>query len=100
MSNTFLNRVSAERKVLTVVNRIFTGSQQLAGLSQAAISRWQSVVGQNRVEGILPLLTDLAEQCQRLSDRSNETFMTVEEAQAARIEKQLEILSRELRKCL
>lgn len=100
MTNTFLNRVSAERRVLTAVNRNFSGPQQLAGLSQAALFRWQSAVGQNRVDGILPLLTDLAEQCQRLSDRSNETFMPVEEAQAVRIEEQLDVLRRELSKRL
>ncbi len=46
MKNTFLNRVSAERKVLKVVNTLFPGNLQLAGLSQAALRRWESAVGQ------------------------------------------------------
>lgn len=98
MKNTFLNRVSAERKVLKVVNALFPGHLQLAGLSQAALLRWESVAGQSRVANVLPLLTDLAEQCQRLSDRSNETFMPVEKEQANKITEQLEVLALELRK--
>lgn len=99
MKNTFLNRVSAERKVLKVVNTLFPGHLQLAGLSQAALRRWESVAGQSRVAHMLPLLTDLAEQCQRLSDRSNETFIPVEQEQAIRITEQLEVLALELNKC-
>lgn len=99
MKNTFLNRVSAERKVLKAVNSVFSGNQQLAGLSHAALLRWESVVGQSRVADILPLLMVLAEQCQRLSDRSNETFVPVEKEQAVKISEQLEVLTLELRKC-
>jgi hypothetical protein len=99
MKNTFLNRVSAERKVLTAVNTQFPGDQQLAGLSQAALIRWESVVGSSRIAGVLPILTELAERCQRLSDRSNETFMPVELEQAIGISQQLEVLTQELRKC-
>lgn len=99
MSNTFLNRVAAERKVLKAVNDQFPGDEQLAGLSHAAIFRWQSEVGQSRVANLVPLLTELAEKCQRLSDRSNETFMPVELEQAINIEVQLETLKCELTKC-
>jgi hypothetical protein len=98
MRNTFLNRVSAERRVLTVVNSFFTGNQQLAGLSQAALLRWESAVGSSRVVGVLPILMELAEQCRRLSDRSGETFMSVERDQDAKILKDLELLGLELRK--
>jgi hypothetical protein len=99
MKNTFLNRVSAERKVLEVVNTLFPGNLQLAGLSQAALLRWESVAGQSRVANVLPILMDLAERCQRLSDRSNETFMPVEKEQANKIADQLEVLALELSKC-
>lgn len=93
MKNTFLNRVSAERRVLTVVNSKFRGRLQLAGLSEAALLQWQGVVGDRVAEDVLLLLLELAEQCQLLSDRSNETFSAMEEAQAARIGAQLEALS-------
>ena len=97
--NTFLNRVSSERMVLKAVNGTFSGTEQLAGLSEAALFRWQSVVGQERVALILPLLISLAEKCQRLSDRSNETFVPVEEAQVTEIEEQLQLLKRMLNQC-
>ena len=100
MTNTFLNRVSAERRVLSVVNECFSPEQELAGLSQAAISRWQTTVGFDRTSSILPLLISLAEQCQRLSDRSNETFIPIERIQAERIEEQLVVLQFEMQKCL
>lgn len=99
MSNTFLNRVAAERRVLKAVNSQFSGEEQLAGLSQAALFRWQSFVGQSRVADVIPLLTNLAEKCQRLSDRSNETFMPIEEEHAIEIEAELEALKLELSKC-
>lgn len=99
MNNTFLNRVSAERKVLKAVNGKFSSAEQLAGLSQAALLSWESAVGRNRVSCVVPLLIDLAEKCQRLSDRSNETFMRMEEEQATKIEEQLAALKRELNKC-
>lgn len=99
MKNTFLNRVTAERKVLKAVNNQFSSDEQLAGLSRSALFLWQSVVGQNRVADVVPLLTDLAEECQRLSDRSNETFMPVEQEQALKIDAQLEVLKSELTKC-
>jgi hypothetical protein len=99
MKNTFLNRVAAEREVLKVVNTLFPGNLQLAGLSQAALRRWESAVGQSRVGNVLPLLMDLAEQCQRLSDRSNETFLPIEKEQAIKINEQLEVLALELSRC-
>ncbi|MEQ3635610.1 MULTISPECIES: hypothetical protein [unclassified Alcanivorax] len=99
MKNTFLNRVSAERRVLTLVNRYSSSVEELTGLSRAAILRWQAVVGFHSENRVVPLLFDLAEQCQRLSDRSNETFMPLEKAQAKKIEEQLGELKEELQRC-
>ncbi len=96
MKNTFLNRVTAERRVLTLVNERFSNELELTGLSQAAISRWLTVIGAERSNSILPLLKSLAELCQRLSDRSNETFMPIEVSQVEEIEKQLLLLKSEL----
>lgn len=96
--NTFLNRVSAERRVLTIVNRYFSSVEELTGLSRAAILRWQAAVGFHSESRVVPLLFDLAEQCQRLSDRSNETFMPMEEAQAKKIEEQLGELTEEMQR--
>lgn len=99
MTNTFLNRVSAERRVLTTVNRCFSGVEELTGLSRAAILRWQTAVGFHAESQVVPLLFDLAEQCQRLSDRSNETFLPLEGAQAKKTEEQLGELKQELQRC-
>jgi len=100
MKNTFLNRVSAERRVLSVVNDFLPSAQQLTGLSGAAISRWRAIVGLDKTKSIGSILLVVAEQCQRLSDRSNETFMPIEKADSERIEEQLIKLHRELERCL
>lgn len=100
MKNTFLNRVSAERRVLSVVNESLSRNQQLTGLSSTAISRWRAVVGWDRTSSVNHILVAVAEQCQRLSDRSNETFMPIGKADSEKIEKQLVVLQRELDRCL
>lgn len=100
MKNTFLNRVSAERRVLSVVNRRVSRTYQLTGLSRAAISRWCASVGLERTASINPILHSLAELCQRLSDRSNETFLKVEQHDAAKIEHRLIDLQCELEKSM
>ena len=96
MKNTFLNRVSAERRVLSVVNAFLPINKQLTGLSEPAISRWRAVVGHDRTSSVNQILVAVAEQCQRLSDRSNETFMPIEKADSEKIEIQLVVLRREL----
>lgn len=95
MKNTFLNRVSAERRVLSVVNASLTRNQQLTGLSSAAIFRWRTVVGLDRTNSINRILVAVAEQCQRLSDRSNETFRPIEKTDSEKLEKQLMLLKKE-----
>jgi hypothetical protein len=100
MTNTFLNRVSAERRVLSVVNGKFSGAYQLTGLSMAAISKWRSIVGLNRTVSINLILLSLAEKCQRLSDRSNETFSSLEQDEYDSLDRQLKELRHELERCL
>lgn len=100
MKNTFLCRVSAERLVLSMVNARLPGNQQLTGLSEAAIFRWRAVAGFDRTNSISPILLAVAEQCQLLSDRSNETFMPIEKANIEKIEEHLLKLHRELELCL
>ena len=100
MTNTFLNRVSAERRVLSVVNERLARATQLTGLSNAAISRWRASVGHDRTTSINTILLAVAEQCQRLSDRSNETFLPIEQVEVDRIERQLVELKNELARCL
>jgi hypothetical protein len=96
MTNTFLNRVSAERRVLSVVNKRLSRVNQLTGLSRASISLWRANVGRDRTASINPILISVAEQCQRLSDRSNETFLPMDQIETDKIEAQLIELKKEL----
>jgi hypothetical protein len=75
-------------------------NQQLTGLSIEAISRWCSVIGLDRSSTVNRLLIALAENCQRLSDRSNETFTPISKADSEQIESQLVDLEREIARCM
>lgn len=92
MSNSFLNKVTAERSVLSVVNARTSGKRQLAGLSSAAIELWRRKVGTEATKDVVGPLVILADLCQRLSDRSHETFQPLDPSFAATIESNLCIL--------
>lgn len=100
MKNTFLNRVSAERRVLAVVNEVLPRDQQLAGLSLAAISKWRAVAGYKESASVVSMILVLAERCQRLSDRSNETFVEIEQVDSEKIEAGISELRIELKNWL
>lgn len=89
MTNSFLNKVSAERNILAVVNARTSGRLQLTGLSKAAIKLWRNKVGNEVTKDVVEPLIALAELCQRLSDRSHETFMPIDASLSAKIESQL-----------
>lgn len=74
MPNSFLNKVSAERRVLSVINARFRGDKQLAGLSKSAIDLWQRKVGAQATDEVIETLIALADVCQSLSDRNHESF--------------------------
>lgn len=86
MTNTFLNKVQAERRVLAMVNKYTRNVRQLTGLSAAAIDDWQRRQGVNGIGVIVAQLRELAVACQALSDRSHETFGAVDSAAASAIE--------------
>lgn len=86
MTNSFLNKVSAERTVLTIVNVRTSGRLQLTGLSSAAIDLWRSKIGTETTKEVAGPLIALAELCQRLSDRSHETFQPIDASLSAKIE--------------
>lgn len=89
MTNSFLNKVSAERTVLSVVNAQTSGRLQLTGLSSAAINLWRSKVGTEITKDVIEPLIALAELCQRLSDRSHETFQPIDASLSEKIESHL-----------
>ena len=95
MSKSFFNRVEAEREVLSLVNSLFSGRRQLAGLSSAAIEDWlgRTGFGPKARQHLLPVLRDLADSCQKLSDRSHETFAPINPVVGKRISIGMQTLS-------
>jgi len=92
MTNSFLNKVSAERSVLSVVNARTSGRRQLTGLSSAAIDLWRRKVGSDIPADVVALLIELADLCQLLSDRSHETFQPIDASLSEKIESHICIL--------
>lgn len=78
MKNTFTRRVAAERKVLSAVNRITSGNQQLTGLSSGAIECWRQTAQIPSVDKSAEILVSLSRLCQLLSNRSGENFDSIE----------------------
>lgn len=93
MTNTFLSKVRAERKVLSVINTLTPGTRQLTGLSSAAIEVWRQNAGIPAADRIANQLVDLAVLCQSLSDRSNESFNSLDPALHERIDEKVRELA-------
>ncbi len=74
MSNTFLSKVVVERAALAVINRSYSSSRQLSGLSFPAIEQWRGKVGLPADHQLVQTLVKLGEVAQTLSNRSNESF--------------------------
>jgi hypothetical protein len=70
MKNTFLNKVMAERAVLSIVNNYTSGGKQLSGLSWIAIDAWQRANGSVGTNPVINELKEISDLCQRLSDPS------------------------------
>lgn len=92
MTNSFLNKVEAERRVLSVVNSRTHGTRQLTGLSSAAINLWRRKVGTEITAEVATPLVALADLCQLLSDRSHETFQPIDTELSEEIESHMSIL--------
>jgi len=92
MTNSFLNKVSAERRVLSIVNARAPGRRQLTGLSSAAIDLWRRKVGSEITADVAAQLIALADLCQLLSDRSHETFQPIDISLSEKIETHMSIL--------
>ena len=93
MANSFMNKVAAERRVLSIVNVRFRGSAQLPGLSKSAINLWRRTVGAQATDQVVAILIVLAELCQSLSDRSHESFKPLNPALQETLETALIALS-------
>jgi hypothetical protein len=89
VTNTFIRKVSVERMVLGVVNAITPGSRQLAGLSAAAIEAWRRGADVPAAEETSRRLLRIAALCQLLSDRSHESFHSLDPALMEKIDGEL-----------
>ena len=67
----------AERNALAVINSAYRGNLQLSGLSMAAIKTWQKKVLLPASHRTVQILLALGEVAQTLSNRSNESFATL-----------------------
>ena len=97
MKNTFLNKVAAERAVLRIVNAHTSGVRQLAGLSWVAIDAWQRAIGTIGSQPLVDELKTISDLCQRLSDRSHETFQPLDPAVAQLINSRIQSLEQLLK---
>ena len=80
MSNSFANKVIAERLVLENVNEYTFGTFQLTGLTNKSISSWANSHGLEKDSDLEVALKDISELCHRMSDRSKETFESIDES--------------------
>lgn len=96
MKNTFQNKVTAERAVLKVVNRYTSGDKQLGGLSWVAIDAWQLASGAVATSAVVRELKEISDLCQRLSDRSHETFESLDDSVAGTIDLRVRALDQKL----
>lgn len=90
--NTFIRKIDAERKVLGVVNAVTAGPGQLAGLSSGAIESWRRRATIHGADEISGRLIRIAGLCRLLSNRSHESFNTLDPALMERIEDELAAL--------
>lgn len=97
MRNTFINKVAVEREILRAVNSYTRGRRQLAGLSWSAIDAWQRAVSMPGIEPLVRDLKELSNLCQRLSDRSHETFEPLDPALYQAIQSRFAELNEHLR---
>ena len=93
MSSTFLSKVVAERAALAVVNRKYSGSLQLSGLSSAAIEQWRSKLSLAATHPVVQLLVKLGEIAQTLSNKSHESFMPLTNDVKATLDRLMEELA-------
>lgn len=91
--NSFVNKVTAERAILKVVNSYTNKNSQLTGLSWIAIEDWQRCNAVPPNSSIVIGLKELSDLCQVLSDRSQETFDPLDENVVKQVMARLEKLS-------
>lgn len=89
MTNTFINKVLAERQVLEIVNRAYSGELQLPGLSSTALEAWRSKVALPTDHPLIESLVALGMLTQTLSNRSNESFIPIDPSVSPEIDRRI-----------
>ena len=80
MSKSFANKVIAERLVLKNVNEYTFGALQLTGLTKNSISSWANLHCLEKNSEIVLILKEISELCHRMSDRSKESFESIDDS--------------------
>ena len=78
MSKKFLNKVTAERTVLSAINNHYVDYEALQGLTKISIKSW---IQNNKIEphdARINLLFRISDLCQTMSDRSQESFESID----------------------
>ena len=89
MSKKFSNKVLAERLILACANQFANDKTQLTGLTMRSISMWATLnqLGEgNRIES---LLRKLSEMTYRMTDRSQESFESMDELHLTKIKEKI-----------
>lgn len=97
VNNTFINKVAIERQILRSVNLYTKGARQLSGLSWSAIDIWQRAVPMQKAEPLVKDLKELSDLCQRISDRSHETFASIDPMLEQKIQSRIKLLNEHLK---
>jgi hypothetical protein len=96
VNNTFVRKIDAERKILAVVNSLTPGKRQLTGLSAAAIDSWRRLALLPQVDELARRLLKVGTLCQLLSDRSHESFDSLDPGLMEKIDAEVATLRNEV----
>ena len=80
MSKKFLNKVTAERAVLSALNGQYPELNQLEGLTSIAIRSWYVKNNIFDTDKRVITLLALSDLCHKMSDRSQESFESIDES--------------------
>lgn len=94
--NDFINRVDTQRQVLNLVNSRIRAREELFGLSEKAIGRWESANGLDPSQSLSIRLRELAMALQTLANKSQESVTDDYKAKAVRVHDLVESLRLEV----
>lgn len=80
MSIKFLNKITAERAVLSAVNNHYIKFYALEGLTKKSINYWANKNNIQSDDHRIETLLFISELCHKMSDRSQESFESIDES--------------------